>query len=120
MVIDGGDAASWGNLVIPATGPGQYLSIAATSFGPLGVGVPYAMAAKLAHPEKKVILLTGDGTFGYGAMEYDTAIRYGINFTTVILNDNCWGMIKRSEASKSSEDKEFVGVDLREVRYEKW
>ena len=55
-----------------------------------GVGVPYAIAAKLAHPDKKVILLTGDGAFGYGAMECDTAIRYGIKFTTIILNDSCW------------------------------
>jgi acetolactate synthase-1/2/3 large subunit len=119
VVIDGGDAAKWGNLVIPAAGPGQYLSIAGTSFGPLGVGIPYAMAAKLAYPEKKVLLLTGDGAFGYGAMEYDTAIRYNIPFTTVILNDRCWGMIKRSEASKRSSDKEFIGLDLSLVRYEK-
>ncbi|HHX51737.1 MAG TPA: thiamine pyrophosphate-binding protein, partial [Clostridia bacterium] len=81
--------------------------------------IPYAMAAKLAHPDKKVILLTGDGAFGYGAMEYDTAMRYNIPFTTVILNDQCWGMIKRSEASKSSSDKEFIGLDLCQVRYEK-
>ena len=58
IVIDGGDTASWGNMLLPAMGPGQMLTIATGSFGPLGVGVPYAMAAKLAHPEKKVILLT--------------------------------------------------------------
>jgi len=119
VIVDGGDSASWGNMVIPPTGPGQYLSIAATSFGPLGVGIPYAMAAKLAHPDKKVILLTGDGTFGYGAMEYDTAMRYNIPFTTVILNDKCWGMIKRSEAKKRTSDKDFYGLDLAEVHYEK-
>jgi acetolactate synthase-1/2/3 large subunit len=123
IVIDGGDTASWGNLIIPANGPGQYLTIANGSFGPLGVGVPYAIAAKLAHPEKKVILLTGDGAFGYGAMEYDTAMRYGINFTTVILNDSCWGMIKRSEAKRSlaqgsDEEKPCVGLFLRDVRYD--
>lgn len=119
VVIDGGDAAKWGNLVLPATGPGQYPGIISTSFGPLGVGIPYAMAAKLAHPDKRVILLTGDGAFGYGAMEYDTAVRYGIPFTTVILNDRCWGMIKRSEARKTSDEKEFVGLDLVETRYDK-
>jgi acetolactate synthase-1/2/3 large subunit len=119
VVIDGGDAASWGNMLLPAMGPGQLLTIATGSFGPLGVGVPYAMAAKLAHPDKKVILLTGDGAFGYGAMEYDTMMRYGINITTVILNDSCWGMIKNSEAKRSGQDKEFVGLYLRDTNYEK-
>lgn len=118
VVIDGGDAASWGNMLLPAMGPGQLLTIANGSFGPLGVGVPYAIAAKLAHPDKKVILLTGDGAFGYGAMEYDTCMRYGINITTVILNDACWGMIKNSEAKKAGADKEFVGLYLRETHYE--
>ncbi len=118
VVIDGGDVATFGNMFLPATGPGQYMGIANGSFGPLGVGVPYAMAAKLAHPEKKVILLTGDGAFGYGAMEYDTAMRYGIKFTTIILNDSCWGMIKRSEAKRATEDKPFVGLFLRDVRYD--
>ena len=65
-----------------------------------------------------MILLTGDGAFGYGAMEYDTCMRYGINITTVILNDSCWGMIKNSEAKKSSGSKEFVGLYLRDVHYE--
>jgi len=119
VVTDGGDVAKWGNLVLPATGPGQYPGIISTSFGPLGVGIPYAMAAKLAHPDKKVILLTGDGTFGYGAMEYDTAVRYNLPFTTIILNDKCWGMIKRSEAKKASIEKDFIGVDLIEARYDK-
>ena len=118
VVLDGGDTASWGATTLPAMGPGQQLSIANGSFGPLGVGVPYAIAAKLAHPEKKVILLTGDGAFGYGAMEYDTCMRYGIKITTVILNDACWGMIKNSEARKASAEKEFVGLYLRETHYE--
>ncbi|MGB9847179.1 MAG: thiamine pyrophosphate-dependent enzyme, partial [Desulfotomaculales bacterium] len=103
---------------LPAKGPGQFLNIAGTSFGPLGVGIPYALAAKLAHPEKQVILLTGDGAFGYGAMEYDTAVRYGIPFTAVILNDRCWGMIKRGEATRSSPDSDFVGLELGGARYD--
>jgi acetolactate synthase-1/2/3 large subunit len=118
VVIDGGDAALFGNFVLPALGAGQYLSIAGTNFGPLGVGVPYAMAAKLAHPDKDVLLFTGDGAFGYGIMEYETAIRYGINFTAVVLNDAHWGMIMRSEAKKRLREK-FVGLKLSEVRYDK-
>jgi len=117
VVIDGGDAAIWGTSFLPALGPGQMLGISSNSFGPLGVGMGYSMAAALAHPGKRVIHLTGDGAFGYGAMEYDTCVRYGLNVTTVILNDSMWGMIKRSEAKHSSAA-EFVGVDLREAHYE--
>ena len=115
--IDGGDSATWGSAVLPATGPGQHLSLAATSFGPLGVGMGYAMAAKLAHPEKNVILLTGDGAIGYNIMEYDTCMRYGLNIVTVVLNDKQWGMILRSEAKKS-EHLDPIGLILRETHYE--
>ena len=118
VVIDGGDAAIWAASFLPATGPGQMLGISSSSFGPLGVGMGYSIAAALAHPGKKVLHLTGDGAFGYGAMEYDTCVRYGLNITTVILNDSMWGMIKRSEAKHSTE-KEFIGVDLRETHYER-
>ena len=119
IVIDGGDAAIWGASFLPAPGPGQMLGISSTSFGPLGVGMGYAMAAALAHPDKRVIHLTGDGAFGYGAMEYDTCLRYGLNITTVILNDKMWGMIKRSEAKGAADGASFVGVDLRETHYER-
>lgn len=119
VVVDGGDMATWAALLVPCYGPGQLLGITENSFGPLGVGMGYAMAAKLAHPDKKVLLLAGDGAFGYGAMEYDTCMRYGINITTVIFNDAMWGMIKRSESRKAPEQKEFVGLDLRETQYEK-
>ena len=115
--IDGGDAATWGSAVLPATGPGQHLSLGATCFGPLGVGMGYAMASKLAHPEKTVIMFTGDGAFGYNVMEYDTCIRYGINIITVILNDKQWGMILRSEAKKT-EGLDPIGLQLRETHYE--
>ena len=118
VVLDGGDVATWGVLTLPALGPGQLLGIAHNSFGPLGVGMGYSIAAKLAHPEKKVIHVTGDGAFGYGAMEYDTCMRYGIDITTIILNDKEWGMIKRSEAKKSA-GVDLVGLDLRETHYEK-
>ena len=115
--IDGGDSATWASAILPATGPGQHLSLASTCYGPLGVGMGYAMAAKLAHPEKNVILLTGDGAIGYNIMEYDTCIRYGLNITTVVLNDKQWGMILRSEAKKSA-DIDPIGLILRETHYE--
>lgn len=114
VVIDGGDMATWAVSMIPAYGPGQLLGIANNAYGPLGVGMGYAMAAKLAHPEKKVMLIVGDGAFGYGAMELDTCMRYGIDINVVVFNDSMWGMIKRSESRQAPDQKEFVGLDLRE------
>jgi acetolactate synthase-1/2/3 large subunit len=96
------------------------MGIAGNAFGPLGVGMGYAMAAKLAHPDKKVLLVTGDGAFGYGIAEYDTCMRYGINITAVIFNDGLWGMIKRSEQRKAPGETNFVGLDLEQnTHYEK-
>ncbi len=120
LVIDGGDVATWATLILPAYGPGQMLSIAGTSFGPLGVGMGYALAARLAHPKKKVILVTGDGAFGYGMAEFETFNRYKLDINTIILNDGLWGMIKRSEAKKASGKAKFVGLELgAQVHYEK-
>lgn len=120
VIIDGGDSATWSYTFLPAYGPGQLMGIAGNSFGPLGVGMGYAMASKLAHPEKKVLLITGDGAFGYGIPEFDTCMRYDINITAVIFNDGLWGMIKRSEQRKAPNETEFVGLDLEQnTHYEK-
>lgn len=120
VVIDGGDSATWSYTFLPSYGPGQLMGIAGNAFGPLGVGMGYAMAAKLAHPDKKVLLVTGDGAFGYGIAEYDTCMRYGINITAVIFNDGLWGMIKRSEQRKAPGETNFVGLDLEQnTHYEK-
>ncbi|MBU2490041.1 MAG: thiamine pyrophosphate-binding protein, partial [Proteobacteria bacterium] len=54
-------------------------------------------AAKLAHPDKPVILLNGDGSFGFNAMEFDTAMRHNIPIVCVVNNDCAWGMIKHSQ-----------------------
>lgn len=120
VVIDGGDSATWSYTFLPANGPGQLLGIAGNAFGPLGVGMGYAMAAKLAHPDKKVLFITGDGAFGYGIPEFDTCMRYGINITAVIFNDGLWGMIKRSEQRKAPNETNFVGLNLEQnTHYEK-
>lgn len=62
--------------------------------GCLGTGIPVALAAKLANPDKPVILLKGDGAFGLNHMAFDTVMQYQISITCVVNNDCCWGMIK--------------------------
>jgi len=63
-------------------------------FGCLGSARVTAMAAKLAHPDKQVLLLSGDGAFGFGAMEFDTMVRHRIPVVCVIGNNGIWALEK--------------------------
>ncbi len=82
----------------------------------LGAGIPYGMAAKLAHPESKVLVFIGDGAFGFYAMEYDTCMRHNIPITTVMGNDGTWGIDKTFQLAYYDR---AVATDLRNVRYDK-
>jgi acetolactate synthase-1/2/3 large subunit len=117
LSVGGGDVCAWGNLILPAPGPGQYLSIISSIFGCLGVAVPYGIAAKLAHPEKKVIVTTGDGSFGLTCMEMETAVRHDIPIVTIVGNDQGWGMIKRDVMKRRGEA--HPACDLAPTRYDK-
>ena len=118
VCIDGGDISVFGAQALPAYAPGSQLANGSTSFGCLGVGIPFAIAAKAANPEKNVMLLTGDGSFGLNAMEFDTAIRHNLPFVCVIGNDGCWGMIKNN-MSKFYRSEKIIGCDLPFKNYEK-
>jgi len=118
VCVDGGDIAVFGSMTLPTYAPGQHLANGASSFGCLGVGIPFAIAAKLARPEKKVIVLCGDGSFGLNAMEFDTALRHDLPIVCVISNDGCWGMIKHGLEDTYGADR-MVGCDLPTRNYEK-
>ncbi|MFH1382082.1 MAG: thiamine pyrophosphate-binding protein [Chloroflexota bacterium] len=91
IVMDGGDATIWGAAVFKSYEPGHWLDNGPT--GCLGVGVPFALAAKVARPDKQVLLLQGDGSFGLNGMEFDTMVRHNIPVVCVICNDEAWGMV---------------------------
>jgi len=116
--IDGGDIAVFGSMLLPTYRPGQHLANGASSFGCLGVGIPFGIAAKLAKPEKKSLVLIGDGSFGLNAMEFCTALRHDLPFVCVISNDGCWGMIKHGMEHVFGADR-MVGCDLPPRNYEK-
>jgi acetolactate synthase-1/2/3 large subunit len=92
VVGDGGDIVGISASIIQARSPGQWLDPG--PFGTLGVGPGFAIAAKLAKPDKQVLIVYGDGSFGLNAMEYESAIRQDIPFVGVIGNDGAWGQIK--------------------------
>ncbi|MSQ07238.1 MAG: thiamine pyrophosphate-binding protein [Dehalococcoidia bacterium] len=114
IVMDGGDYVQWGRCYLKARQPGGFLRLGPLSH--LGAGIPYGMAAKLAHPESKVLVFSGDGSIGFYTMEYDTCIRHNLPITTVLGNDHTWGIDKTFQLAYFQR---AVGTDLREVRYDK-
>jgi len=92
VIGDGGDFVSYAGRVIDTYQPGCWLDPG--PFGCLGTGPGYALAAKLAHPDRQVILLLGDGAFGFSGMEYDTLARHGVNVVGVMGNNGIWGLEK--------------------------
>ena len=98
VVSDGGDTRIWMTMTRTIRRAGHYLD--AGLFGCLGCGLPYAHAAKLLYPGKRVCLITGDGSIGFNFMEFETAIRKKLPVVTVICNDQHWGMIRHSQEVK--------------------
>ncbi len=92
IVGDGGDFVSFAGRLIDSFEPGCWLDPG--PFGCLGSGPGYALAAKLAHPERQVVLLQGDGAFGFSAMEWDTLVRHGVAVVGVLGNNGIWGLEK--------------------------
>jgi acetolactate synthase-1/2/3 large subunit len=92
IIGDGGDFVSYAGRVIDSFEPGCWLDPG--PFGCLGAGPGYALAAKLAHPDRQVVLLQGDGAFGFSGMEFDTLARHGVNVVSVMGNNGIWALEK--------------------------
>jgi acetolactate synthase-1/2/3 large subunit len=95
LIGDGGDIVSFGARVINAWLPGHWLD--AGPLGTLGAGTGYALAAKLAHPDRQVAVLFGDGAFGLHGMEFETMARHHLPVVAVIGNDGQWAQIKHPQ-----------------------
>ena len=92
VIGDGGDFVSYAGRVIDSYAPGCWLDPG--PFGCLGTGPGYALAAKLAHPQRQVVLLLGDGAFGFSGMEFDTLARHGVNVVGLMGNNGIWALEK--------------------------
>jgi acetolactate synthase-1/2/3 large subunit len=92
VIGDGGDFVSYAGRVVDSYAPGCWLDPG--PFGCLGSGPGYALAAKLAHPGRQVVLLLGDGAFGFSGLEFDTLARHGVHVVGVMGNNGIWGLEK--------------------------
>ncbi len=110
FVIDGGDTQSWADGCYQVKNPGHYVK--GGPLGCMGVGVPFAIGAKTAVPNRQVALVSGDGAIGMNFMEYETAIKHKIPFVAVVCNDRAWGMTKHQLEITYGKESPKIGVDL--------
>jgi acetolactate synthase I/II/III large subunit len=92
VIGDGGDFVSFAGRMIETYEPGCWMDPG--PYGCLGSGPGFALAAKLAHPDRQVCLLLGDGAFGFAGLEFDTLVRHGVPVVGVMGNNGIWGLEK--------------------------
>ena len=116
LVTDGGDIGQWAKVAFYSRHPNHWLTVGA--IGGVGCGIPFALAAQLARPQHRTILLSGDGSFGFGAMEFDIAIKNNIPIVAVLSNDEYWGIIRHPQIARYGEER-AIGTELGFTRYDK-
>jgi acetolactate synthase-1/2/3 large subunit len=116
VIGDGGDIVAKAAKVVPVPKNGAWMDPG--PLGTLGVGMPFALAAQIAHPKKRVLIIYGDGSFGLNGFEYDTAIRFGLPIVGIIGNDSAWGQMMRPQINIYGADR-MVATELRPTRYDR-
>jgi acetolactate synthase-1/2/3 large subunit len=115
VIGDGGDFVSWAGKLINSYQPGCWMDPG--PYGCLGTGLGYATAARMAHPDRQVVLLAGDGAFGFSAIELDTLVRHKIAVVIIVGNNGIWGLEKHPMKMLYGYD---VAADLQpECHYDK-
>jgi len=116
VIGDGGDFVATAAYTLPIRWPGLWMDPG--PLGTLGVGPGYAMAAKLARPKSRVIIVYGDGSFGLHGLEFEAMARQGIKVVGVIGNDAGWTQILRGQRDFFGEER-VVATKLNYTRYDK-
>jgi len=116
VIGDGGDIVAQASKVLKVPSRGTWMDPG--PLGTLGVGMPFALAAQLANPEKRVLIIYGDGSFGLNGMEFDTAVRFGLPIVGIVGNDAAWGQMMRPQAGLYGADR-LVATELNYTRYDK-
>jgi len=114
VIGDGGDVVAASAKVVPIPKNGMWMDPG--PLGTLGVGAPFALAAQTTYPDRKVLIIYGDGSFGLNGMEFDTAVRFNLPIVGIVGNDAAWGQMMRPQGAMYGE---HVAVMLRHTRYDK-
>ena len=117
LVVDGHEILNFGRQSIPIYEVGGSLN--AGPHGCMGIGVPFGIGAKAARPDKPVVVLSGDGAFGWNGMEMDTAIRHKLNIVVVVSNNAGFTSRQTGRMTASNMGLDNVGRELGYQRYDK-
>ena len=117
VVGDGGDIVNLAAQVLPINHPGQWFDPG--PMGTLGVGTGFSMAAKIACPEKKVLMVNGDGTFGLNGFEFDTFVRHNLPVVSVVGNDRQWGQITVGQVQMYGRERAVASILADNARYDR-
>ncbi len=115
---DGGDVVTVSAQAVQPRAPGHWMDPG--PLGTLGVGVPFAMAAKQVHPEKEVLCYFGDGAFALTGWDFETCVRFGLPFLGVIGNNSAMNQIRFGQIAKYGPQRGNVGNKLGDVPFEKF
>ncbi len=115
---DGGDVVTISAQAVQPRSPGHWMDPG--PLGTLGVGVPFAMAAKFAHPDKEVLCYFGDGAFSLTGWDLETAQRFSLPFLGIIGNNSSMNQIRYGQVAKYGEERGNVGNKLGDVPFEKF
>ena len=115
LIGDGGDIVAQSSKVIPVLRENCWMDPG--PLGTLGVGMPFALAAQHSFPDRRVLIIYGDGAFGLNGFEYDTAVRFGLPIVGIVGNDAAWGQMLRPQVGIYGADRK-VAVDLAPTRYD--
>jgi acetolactate synthase-1/2/3 large subunit len=114
FISDGGEIGQWAQAL--ASAPDRLINGVAGAIGP---GIPFAIGAKIAAPDRQILAVMGDGTFGFHMAEFETAVRYGVPFVAVIGNDGRWNAEHQIQMRSYGIDRS-IGCGLgAATRYEK-
>ena len=112
LICDGGEIGQWASACLDA--PHRVINGVA---GAIGSSLPYALAARCAVPDAPVIAVMGDGTVGFHIAEFDTAVRYGLNFVAVVGNDARWNAEYQIQLRDYGADR-LIACELQPTRYD--
>ena len=116
FLIDGGNIGQWAHVALCDRYPGHWLTCGASAC--VGWGLPGAIGARLAYAERPILLLSGDGAFGFTLAELETAVKHSAPFVAVVADDRAWGIVVSGQR-RAHGPEGVLASRMAEVRYDK-